>query len=227
MRAAHQARQAQIPVQAGASGARKYTGEVAEGYDAKREDSAKWKVEQAAVESFLADLEPGTWVLDAPCGTGRFFPFYAAMDFIVRGLDASADMIRLAAAKIANPNATVPIAGGDDRVAQWMFSQGDVRGTSLPDKIVDVAVNVRITRWLMGEGGFQDVGRMLKEMQRLARKRIIFTARVRNHPFAVSYEDIRSFLQGWAIARDVPGGRDALEGPVPDEDYRIIELRPV
>jgi hypothetical protein len=135
-------------------------------------------------------------------------------------------MIRLAAAKIADPNATVPIAGGD-RVAQWMFSQGDVRGTSLPDKSIDVAVNVRITRWLMGEGGFQDVGRMLKEMQRLARKRIIFTARVRNHPFAVPFDAIRSFLQGWAIARDVPGGRDTPEGPVPDKDYRVVELRPV
>lgn len=219
IRAAQQGRQPET--QPAAGGPHKYVGDVAKGYDAKRSGSAKWRVEQAAVESFLADLPLGMWVLDAPCGTGRFFDFYAAKGFVVRGLDASADMITLAAQKVADPNAMV----GD--VAQWMFAQGDVRGTSLYDKSVDVAVNVRITRWLMGEHGAEGVQAMLKEMQRVARQRIVLTARVANHPVACPYDVITGALDGWAIHRDVPGGKDTPKGAVADEDYRIIELRPV
>jgi len=202
------------------SGAHKYVGAVAAGYDAKRDSSAKWKVEQAAVESFLDDMPAGSVILDAPCGTGRFFPFYERKGFAVRGLDVSADMIRQAAAKITNANAMV----GD--VAQWMFAQGDVRGTSLPDKSFDATVNVRITRWLMGEHGPEGVVDMLKEMQRLARKRVILTARVANHPFACTYETIESALDGWKVTRDVPGGKDTPEGPAVDEAYRVIMLEP-
>lgn len=193
------------------TGARKYVGEVAQGYDAKRESTPKHIAEQRLVETFLSDLPAGSWVLDAPCGTGRFFSFYAERGFIVRGLDASADMIKLAATKITDPNAMV----GDH--AQWMFAQGDVRATKLPDKCIDAAVNVRITRWLMGEYGAEGVEAMLKEMQRVARQRIIFTARVRNHPYAVDYAIIENALDGWCVHRDEAGYEDA---------YRVIELRP-
>jgi hypothetical protein len=58
---------------------------------------------------------------------------------------------------------------------------------------------------------------MLQEMQRVARQRVIFTARVKDHPFAVGYDLIESALQGWRIHGDVAGYEPA---------YRIIELRP-
>lgn len=210
-------RAAQQPQPTGAS---KYVGDVAKGYDAKRENTPKHIAEQNEVETFLSDLPAGTWVLDAPCGTGRFFPFYASKGFIVRGLDASADMVNEAKKKISNPNAMV----GD--VAQWMFALGDVRNTKLPGKVVDVAVNVRITRWLMGD--IKDgvvvrrtpewVVETLKDMQRVARQRIVLTARVRDHQLACTYDIINSALDGWRIHRDSEGYEPA---------YRILELRPI
>ena len=55
-------------------GPRKYHGAVAQGYDAKRESSPKWQVEQQIVEGMLDGLLEGDWVLDCPVGTGRFIP---------------------------------------------------------------------------------------------------------------------------------------------------------
>lgn len=93
----------------------------------------------------------------------------------------------------------------------------DVRKTWLPDKAVDCAINCRITRWLIEEHGPQGIIDMLREMQRVTRQRIILTARVANHKWAVTEDLIRSALNGWKITRNEAGY--VL-------DYRIIELRP-
>lgn len=182
-------------------GARKYTGEVATGYDAKRVQSAKWVVEQRIIEDMLSDLPRGTRVLDIPVGTGRFLECYARHGFNVVGADISADMIDVASTKIT--------AG-----QSIQFGIGDITNlNSVPDKTFDVAVAVRVTRWLGDEGTV----RALKELQRVAKNRIVFTARTANHPHARSYELIRSALDGWKIARDEAGN---------EEHYRIIMLEP-
>lgn len=183
------------------AGADKYHGAVADGYDAKREQSAKWVVEQRIVEDMLSDLPQGTRILDIPVGTGRFIPFYASRDFIVVGADISDDMIGVAACKVT--------------VGQRIqFDIGDITNlNNVSDKSFDVAVAVRITRWLGNEGTVT----ALKELQRVTKSRIIFTARVRNHPHARSYELINGALDGWKITRDEAGNED---------DYRIIMLEP-
>jgi hypothetical protein len=179
-------------------GARKYHGETAAGYDAKREDSPKWKQENAIIEDMLSDLEPGTTVLDCPCGTGRFLRLYEESGFNVICMDASDDMIKQAFAK--------------GSVIKNDYVIGDITNTKLSDNIVDVSMNIRISRWVSPEG-------WLGEMQRVARKRIIFTARVRDHPHARSYDMINGLLNGWKITRD--------EGLPDDDAYRVIMLEPV
>lgn len=181
-------------------GAEKYHGAIATGYDAKREQSPKWTIEQAHIEDMLSDLQKGDWVLDAPCGTGRFLPYCQGRGLIYRGLDRSDDMLAQAKAKVTNPQ-------------QAMFATGDVRALPLEAKSVDAVINCRITRWLSPE----DCQQMLRESQRVARKKIISTWRVRNHPHARSYELIQGALDGWKIHRDEAGA---------DLDYRVIELRP-
>src|SRR5690606_482531 len=193
----------------------KYTGAVATGYDAKREQSPKWIAEQRIVESFLDDLPEGSWVLDVPCGTGRFFDAYARKGLICRAMDVSADMIAQATRKVPQP---VAMIGG---LAQFAFRQGDMFDVlpKLPDKKFDAVVAVRITRWVMGEHGPDGIHAMLDQMQRIARRRVIFTARVRNHPFAVPMDLINACLrEGWTIARDEQGYEPA---------YRCLELRPL
>jgi ubiquinone/menaquinone biosynthesis C-methylase UbiE len=196
-------------------GALKYTGQVATGYDAKREQSPKWIAEQKIIEGFLDDMPSGSWVIDAPCGTGRFFDFYDRKGFVVRGVDISADMLALAGRKVNNP--TEAIATEKGPLARWALFHGDLLASKFPGKCVDATVNCRITRWIIQQHGPEGIVRMLQEMQRLARQRIVFTARVRNHPFAVSHALIASALQGWTVARDQAGYH---------EDYRIVELRP-
>lgn len=183
-------------------GADKYRGAVAQNYDAKREKDDKWVCEQRIIEDMLSDLPEGSAVLDCPVGTGRFLPFYAEKKFLILGMDVSTDMLAQAQTK--------PLP----KHARGELRQGDVRNTGLPDKCVDVAVNVRITRWLSPE----DVVKMLREMQRVAKQKIILTARVANHPHARSIELIESALDGWRVHRNEAGY--VL-------DYRIIELRPI
>ena len=189
--------QAQAPQQ----GAGKYHGAVAKGYDAKRVKDDKWVCEQRIIEDMLSDLPPDSIILDCPVGTGRFIPFYQDKGFQILGMDLQEDMLREAARK------------ADPKRARGELRIGDVRATGLEDKSVDVAVNCRISRWLSPD----DCVKMLKEMQRVARQRIILTARVANHPHARSIELIESALSGWRIHRNEAGY--VL-------DYRIIELRP-
>ena len=213
------------PQGAPAHGADKYYGPIASGYDAKRDKDEKWIVEQKIITEMLSDLPAGSTVLDCPVGTGRFLEFYLSKGFKFIGVDLSGDMLIqsglkcgaspedlqawIAASKQAGGIIPVTIDGDKGELAQ-----GDVRNTGLPDKCVDVACNIRITRWLSPD----DVVRMIREMQRVAKQRIILTARVANHPHARSIELIQSALDGWRIHRNEAGYIT---------DYRVIELRPI
>jgi ubiquinone/menaquinone biosynthesis C-methylase UbiE len=191
------------PLQQQLKGGDKYHGATAAGYNAKRETDGKWVVEQRIIQELLSDLPAGTVVLDCPVGTGRFLPFYVDKGFRIVGMDKSADMLREAAKLEFRKQ-----VNGD-------LVQGDILRTGLADSSVDVAVNCRITRWIIGDHGPGGIVQMLKEMQRVARQRIILTARVANHPYAVTEDLIRSALGGWRIARNEAGYVT---------DYRIIAL---
>lgn len=181
-------------------GAGKYHGAVAHGYDAKREQSPKWFLEQNIIEDMLSDLPKGSWVLDCPCGTGRFFGFYHKKGFIFRGIDRSVDMLRHAADKVIDPMTA-------------RLAEGDVRALPAPDKCVDASIMCRLTRWLSPA----DCQQAMRELQRVSRQKIIFTARVANHQHARTIDLFESALNGWKIARNEAGA---------DIDYRVIELRP-
>lgn len=183
------------------SGADKYVGAVAQGYDAKREDSPKWIAEQAIIESMLDGIPAGDWVLDIPVGTGRFLKAYAERGFQVWAADLSEDMLREAIDKAERMGLT-----------NVRFVQGDIRNLSgLRDKSVDVSVMCRLTRWLSPE----DCTKAMQELARVTRKRIIFTARVANHPYA---RPLSLFsVDGWWIVRDEAGY---------EEDYRIVAMEP-
>lgn len=79
---------------------RHYVADKARYYDAARTgpDSAplarhRWQAEMRAVEAIAASLESPTTILDLPCGTGRFFPIFAAQGHAVIGGDVSRDML--------------------------------------------------------------------------------------------------------------------------------------
>lgn len=207
------------------SGALKYSGAVAQNYDAERQSKAKWTVEQAIIEDMLSDLPPGSWVLDAPSGTGRFLEFCLNNRLVYRGLDISEDMIRQAAARTDGKSPTMKFNtpdGKTENVPQIAFTKGSVLSSGIPDQSVDAALNIRISRWLSPDENQQ----MFTEMQRIARDRIILTARVCNHsqarPLAL-YEAVMS--PEWELARSECGASGPAEAPVEDPAYRIFMFR--
>lgn len=193
---------------------RKYVGEVATGYDAKREMSQKWVIEQQIIERMLSTFPAGSWVVDAPCGTGRFFPLYEAKRFGVRGVDISPDMLQLAGHKITDPLRIVD----DEKAWGWRVANIIEDGLGLDESTMDCALSIRFTRWVMGKYGPEGIKKLLAELQRVARGKVIFTARVKDHPHCVPHSLIQESLSpGWGIHEDVPGYEDA---------YRIIALGP-
>jgi ubiquinone/menaquinone biosynthesis C-methylase UbiE len=194
----------------------KYTGGVATGYDAKREDSPKWQTEQRIIEQMLSDLPHGSWILDAPSGTGRFIEFCRDRGFIYRGLDISEDMIAQAAAKVGNQSPIARLTKSNGEVVeapQLSIARGNVLNSGVPDKSVDAVLNIRITRWLSPA----ECQQMFREMQRIARDRIILTARVCNHPHARPLEIFQAAMgDDWMLERSEAGH---------EKEYRIFLFR--
>jgi ubiquinone/menaquinone biosynthesis C-methylase UbiE len=200
------------PMQQPADGAAKYVGAVADGYDAKRETSEKWKAEQRLVEEFLSNLPENSTVLDIPVGTGRFLPFYLNKGYRFIGMDTSGDMIVQALLKVAeqkqveafvttcNQSGRIVPAHLDD--GRHVITQADVRAIPMPDKMVDAAVMVRLTRWL--EPGDCQVA--FRQLQRVSRRRVIWTARVSDHPHARPVSLFEQALGAeWRITRNEAG----------------------
>lgn len=163
---------------------KKYQGDVAKDYDAKREGTKKREAERHIIERMMDDLPKGTVVLDAPVGTGWLIPFFERRGFVGYGLDINQDMIDEASKKVT----------GD-----WHFAQGSVTDIPLKARSVDVSLMIRMTRWLAPH----EVQQALRELQRVTKKRIIFNARVRNHPHARSHSLIRSAIHpNWRIDKE-------------------------
>ena len=80
-------------------------------------------LEQPVVRDILDGLPRGT-ALDAACGTGRHAAYLASLGHAAIGVDASAEMLAVARAKIP---------GGD-------FRQGDLHRLPVPDRSADVVV---------------------------------------------------------------------------------------
>lgn len=181
-------------------GARKYTGNVATGYDAKRVESPKWKAEQAIIEGIIDALPSGSTVLDVPVGTGRFIAAYERNEHNWHGADISEDMLKEADAKRARQDI------GSLHVASVMDIPVQDGGT------FDLSIMCRLTRWLSPEQRTA----ALKELQRVTSGKIVFTARIANHPYAYPMEEIEAAIEpGWEITENIEAG---------EPDYRVIVL---
>lgn len=179
----------------------RYLAQTATDYEKNRVGTRKWNGEDCKVREFLNDLPKTKSILDIPCGTGRFFPFYAEKGYKVLALDISPAMVAQSEAK-AGPNIRTDIS-----------SIFDITTCG----ISDVVVCIRFLNLIEAE----DVKRAFAEMQRVGR-RIIFTLRIRQknptghyhspHDISLIEECLNT---GWRITRNEP---------VHEEDYRIIEV---
>lgn len=117
----------------------KYHGEMAAHYNARRENTEKWKEEQSAVEALLAHY-PGTLVLDLPCGTGRFMELYRRLRCRVIAADVSTDMLNEARKAAERAGTAAP-----------RFETVDALEMNPADFRVDVVVSTRFINWLAPE----------------------------------------------------------------------------
>lgn len=168
------------------TGAEKYHGEVASGYDAKREDSDKWKNEQAIMERWLGELRPES-VVDVPVGTGRFLPLYRDLGVKnVLGIDLSEDMLREASQKASD--------------GQYLRI-GDARDLGVIGQY-DVAVCCRLMRWL--ETNEMQL-KVISELCRVARRAVVFNVRTTSGPLPLSFERlIKDLPAEWFVANREP-----------------------
>ncbi len=90
-----------------------YYKDVAVDYEKNRSHSRKWQAEQRVVEDLLRGLPAGTRLIDVPVGTGRFLPFYTQKNFIVEGIDISADMLGMARQQESIGNLSLTLNTGD------------------------------------------------------------------------------------------------------------------
>lgn len=181
-------------------GARKYTGSVATGYDAKRTESPKWAAEQEIIERIIEEFDGGS-VLDVPVGTGRFIPAYERNNLNWVGIDLSDDMLHEAAAKVTSNTKPQLFVGDVTRLDSLLQPKG-----------VDHSIMCRLTRWLTPT---QRVF-ALKQLQAVTAKSIVFTARIANHPYAYPIEAIEAAIEpGWRIAENIEAG---------EPEYRVFVL---
>jgi ubiquinone/menaquinone biosynthesis C-methylase UbiE len=189
---------------------RKYYGQTALGYFAKRRKQLRWKLENKIVKEMLErELEnhhQPLSVLDAPCGEGRFLSLYVGLKLRVTGLDSSADMLKLAAKRGWRPKE---------------LEDGDVTKLHFATNSHDFAVCVRFLDLIPEEAMRQSV----RELCRVARHAVILTIRLGDEYVPKSNtathdrvkfsrlvrslgwhaaESVPIFKQGWCVMRLVP-----------------------
>lgn len=173
----------------------KYRGEVAAGYDAKREKQDKWHKENEIVWALLQEYPAGTKVLDVPVGTGRFIPYYEKKKFEVFGMDANQDMIDEAAKKLTEDGELSDSADG-----KFHFGVGNVKDIPLTNQSVDVSLMIRLTRWLE----MWECQQALRELQRVTRKTVIFNARIEDNPYARPSGMLKAAIHpNWSITKEL------------------------
>jgi len=200
----------QQPQTAPLHGALKYQNpEIAAAFDAKREHDPKRVISKNAVKAMLDDMPPGTRVVDAGCGTGLMFEFFVDKRFIACGIDLSEAQLGEAAKKLHAFKAAGRLK------ANFTLGVGSVLQLQLEPKCCDASVMIDLTRWLSPD----ECQQAMRELLRITKSRIIWTARVANHREARTVELFEQVLTpaSWRVTRNVAGI---------DTDYRILMAEP-
>lgn len=112
------------------TGKNAYYGDIATRYDEDRKVEALWEVEQDYVRRWVETLPEGTKVLDIPCGTGRFVPFFTDRKITLLARDISADMVAEISRRYPQVLVDVGVADAErlpfaddsvDAVLSWRF----------------------------------------------------------------------------------------------------------
>ncbi len=181
-----------------------YQGDEAEIYVEKRLKQKSWHLEQSMIKSLLEDLPDGSTVLDVPFGTGRFVGMYRQKNMIVYGLDISKDMI----------SASKQAIGPDYH--RCNISIGKAECLPFKDDKFDLIICCRF----LGLISYLLAARVLSELRRVSRSRVILYMLVRKDNCSFSYV-IDRLLQIFGIA---PWSFRIMGGNIgEDRFFRLLE----
>lgn len=181
----------------------RYTGPVAQQYDARRAGTAKWQKEQDLVERILRQLPPGSSVVDIPVGTGRFLPVYRQLGIAATGMDVSPDML----------------ARAREKCGEAALRLSDIRRIDASDGEYDAAVCVRFLNWVDAAALTAAVG----ELARVSRQHVVLS--VRCHVPVPRTSLYRRFRQQWARRRQPRQGQLIVhDRPIVQEAFRRAGL---
>ncbi len=147
-----------------------YWGEAAERYVEKRIRQKTWHIEQSLIHQLLNEVPNRSTVLDVPFGTGRFAGMYLKKGMTVFGLDISRDMFQVSKSDL----------GPDYRRCRCAIGRAD----QLPyqDDSFDLIVCCRF----LGLISYRMAARVLAELQRVAKSRVILYMVVHNNVWSLS-----------------------------------------
>lgn len=104
-----------------------YDSAQARNYDKDREVEEHWGIENSFVEGYFSGRTDIAALLDAPVGTGRFLSYYPRASKVA-GIDASAEMLEMASARVRELGLeNVSIQRGD--IFSLPFSDGQFDAT--------------------------------------------------------------------------------------------------
>lgn len=169
--------------------ARRYLGDAARGYEARRTRQKRWRREHEELRDALINLDVLGRTLDVPCGTGRFHELYRSLEIPAVGVDASPDMLELA------------------RARGMEAYPGDVRAIPFADESFDAVVCFRLLNQLTVD----EMRQAFSEFARVARRFALVTVRLgepnpkknasphRNYDVVAAYHDV-----GWKVIHAAP-----------------------
>lgn len=148
--------------------AKAYRGDTAAGYVEERIKQKNWHIEQSIIYQLLSDVPDGSSVLDVPFGTGRFVGMYLQKGMIIYGLDISKDML-LSARQVIGP---------DYDKCHLHIGRAD----SLP--FSDAKFDLIICCRFLGLISYPMANRVLSELNRVSKSRVILFIQVRKNVFS-------------------------------------------
>lgn len=188
-----------------AAAAKRYFGEAATGYEARRASRPFWAKEHATVESMLSDLPRGSEVLDIPVGTGRYAPIYKKFGFRAVGVDASDDMLAIA-------------RDAASKIGLIMnCHRGDALDIMYPDNSFDAVVCTRLVNWFLPP----EMASVLRQSMRIARDRVIVSVKLA--PRTSDKGNKPHEPATWAGALGLAGAKERQRVEI-EPDYWMIHL---
>ncbi|MAT16137.1 MAG: hypothetical protein CMJ46_12810 [Planctomyces sp.] len=187
---------------------------VASKYPSEYKRTLRDWCEKNAIRDAVSDLEPGSRVLDLPCGTGRLTKLLTKAGFDVTGGDSSPHMVTLAHENWRNH-------GGDPKQAR--FEVRDVMNTGFADNSFDAVICNRLFHHFNES---ETRVRAFRELKRISKRQVIVSF-FNSFAFDSVRFKLKHFLRGTKPADRIPIPLATIVADLEEAGLRMVASIPV